>query len=294
MTYYKHNKNKNHKHNNYEPDCYEEYFCECCEEHCYEPCEEHHCECCVGPQGPKGPKGDTGAQGPQGEIGPQGPAGPQGLQGETGAQGPQGPAGPQGPQGETGPQGRQGRQGNVGPQGPQGNIGPQGPQGETGATGPQGPQGPQGAQGPAGPTGPQGPAGPSAVINYADIYLTSALSLNQNTSVAFNASLINAPSSVISFTNGTSSIRLGANMTFYVRYTATSNTGIPYALGLRLDGTRINASLASAQVSDTSISNGAIFTTGANGGVLDLYVYFANQRISLIGYETSLQIIRLA
>ena len=252
MTYYKHNKNKNHKHNNYEPDCYEEYFCECCEEHCYEPCEEHHCECCVGPQGPKGPKGDTGAQGPQGEIGPQGPAGPQGLQGETGAQGPQGPAGPQGP------------------------------------------QGPQGAQGPAGPTGPQGPAGPSAVINYADIYLTSALSLNQNTSVAFNASLINAPSSVISFTNGTSSIRLGANMTFYVRYTATSNTGIPYALGLRLDGTRINASLASAQVSDTSISNGAIFTTGANGGVLDLYVYFANQRISLIGYETSLQIIRLA
>ena len=207
MTYYKHNKNKNHKHNNYEPDCYEEYFCECCEEHCYEPCEEHHCECCVGPQGP---------------------------------------------------------------------------------------QGPQGAQGPAGPTGPQGPAGPSAVINYADIYLTSALSLNQNTSVAFNASLINAPSSVISFTNGTSSIRLGANMTFYVRYTATSNTGIPYALGLRLDGTRINASLASAQVSDTSISNGAIFTTGANGGVLDLYVYFANQRISLIGYETSLQIIRLA
>ena len=210
MTYYKHNKNKNHKHNNYEPDCYEEYFCECCEEHCYEPCEEHHCECCVGPQGPQGPKGDTGAQGPQGEI------------------------------------------------------------------------------------GPQGPAGPSAVINYADIYLTSALSLNQNTSVAFNASLINAPSSVISFTNGTSSIRLGANMTFYVRYTATSNTGIPYALGLRLDGTRINASLASAQVSDTSISNGAIFTTGANGGVLDLYVYFANQRISLIGYETSLQIIRLA
>ena len=228
MTYYKHNKNKNHKHNNYEPDCYEEYFCECCEEHCYEPCEEHHCECCVGPQGP------------------------------------------------------------------QGNIGPQGPQGETGATGPQGPQGETGAQGPAGPTGPQGPAGPSTVINYADIYLTSALSLNQNTSVAFNASLINAPSSVISFTNGTSSIRLGANMTFYVRYTATSNTGIPYALGLRLDGTRINASLASAQVSDTSISNGAIFTTGANGGVLDLYVYFANQRISLIGYETSLQIIRLA
>ena len=69
MTYYKHNKNKNHKHNNYEPDCYEEYFCECCEEHCYEPCEEHHCECCVGPQGPQGEVGPQGEQGPQGEKG---------------------------------------------------------------------------------------------------------------------------------------------------------------------------------------------------------------------------------
>ena len=73
-----------------------------------------------------------------------------------------------------------------------------------------------------------------------------------------------------------------------------SETGIPYAIGLRLNGLRINGSIASAQVADTSISNGAIFRTGANGGQLDLFVFFANQTISLIGFETSLQIIRLA
>ena len=176
----------------------------------------------------------------------------------------------------------------VGPQGPQGPIGPKGPQGNAG---PQGPQGPQGA---FGPQGPAGPAGTNYASNNADIYLTTTLSLAQGDSVAFNASLINAPSNVISYTNGSSRIRLEANMTFFVRYTVTSDTGIPYAVGLRLNGNRINGSLASAQVSDTSISNGAIFRTGSNGGTLDLYVYFANQTLSLIGYETSLQIIRLA
>uniref|UniRef100_UPI0023F64210 hypothetical protein n=1 Tax=Romboutsia timonensis TaxID=1776391 RepID=UPI0023F64210 len=89
-------------------------------------------------------------------------------------------------------------------------------------------------------------------------------------------------------------INLGANMTFFVRFTATSETGIPYAIGLRLNGLRINGSIASAQVADTSISNGAIFRTPATGGQLDLFVFFANQTISLIGFETSLQIIRLA
>ena len=53
----------------------------------------------VGPQGPAGPKGDTG------ETGPQGPAGPKG---DTGGTGPQGPAGPKGDTGETGPQGEPG------------------------------------------------------------------------------------------------------------------------------------------------------------------------------------------
>jgi hypothetical protein len=83
-------------------------------------------------------------------------------------------------------------------------------------------------------------------------------------------------------------------MTFLVRFTATSNTGIPYAIGLRLNGVRINGSIASADVADTSISNGAIFKTGSNGGVLDLFIFFANQTISLLRFETSLQIIRLS
>lgn len=80
----------------------------------------------VGPQGPAGPKGETGAQGPQGLKGDTGAQGPQGLKGDTGAQG------PQGLKGDTGAQG------------------PQGLKGETGATGPQGPAGGQGPQGPAG------------------------------------------------------------------------------------------------------------------------------------------------
>jgi len=44
----------------------------------------------VGPQGPAGPKGDTGAQGPKGD---KGDTGPQGPKGDTGPQGPPGPAG---------------------------------------------------------------------------------------------------------------------------------------------------------------------------------------------------------
>lgn len=67
-----------------------------------------------GPQGPQGPKGDTGAQGPKGDTGAQGPAGEDGAPGATG---------PQGPQGETGPQGQKGDTGNTGPQGPKGDTG---------------------------------------------------------------------------------------------------------------------------------------------------------------------------
>lgn len=43
-----------------------------------------------GPQGPAGPKGDTGATGPKGDTGLQGPKGEQGPQGERGPQGPAG------------------------------------------------------------------------------------------------------------------------------------------------------------------------------------------------------------
>ena len=77
----------------------------------------------VGPQGPIGPKGDTGAQGPKGDIGETGP------KGDTGEQGPQGI---QGEQGEQGPQGIQGEKGEPGPKG---DTGPQGPQGEPGPAG---------------------------------------------------------------------------------------------------------------------------------------------------------------
>ena len=79
-----------------------------------------------GPEGPQGPKGDTGIQGPKGETGPQGP---------------KGEIGPQGPKGETGPQG------------PKGEIGPQGPKGDTGLQGPKGEIGPQGLTGERGPKG---------------------------------------------------------------------------------------------------------------------------------------------
>ena len=167
--------------------------------------------------------------------------------------------------------------------------------GPKGATGPQGPVGPQGPAGAQGATGPTGPTGPNVVADSADIYrVTNTTALSQGNTIPFDASFINSTSGAITFTNGNSTINLGANMTFFVRFTATSETGIPYAIGLRLNGLRINGSIASAQVADTSISNGAIFRTGANGGQLDLFVFFANQTISLIGFETSLQIIRLA
>lgn len=58
-----------------------------------------------GPQGPQGPKGDTGAQGPKGDTGAQGPAGEDGAPGAEGPQGPKGDAGntgPQGPKGDAG------------------------------------------------------------------------------------------------------------------------------------------------------------------------------------------------
>ncbi|MDY3000710.1 MAG: hypothetical protein SOR73_03475 [Romboutsia timonensis] len=194
--------------------------------------------------------------------------------------------GPTGPQGLTGP---------TGPQGPAGVTGATGRTGATGSTGATGAQGPIGPQGPVGATGATGPTGPNVVADSADIYrVTNTTALSQGNTIPFDASFINSTSGAITFTNGNSTINLGANMTFFVRFTATSETGIPYAIGLRLNGLRINGSIASAQVADTSISNGAIFRTPANGGQLDLFVFFANQTISLIGFETSLQIIRLA
>ena len=93
------------------------------------------------PQGPQGPKGNTGDTGPQGPKGDTGDTGPQGPKGDTGLQGPQGPKGEQG---------IQGLKGDTGPAGP---IGPQGPQGEQGIQGIQGPQGIQGNKGDKGDNG---------------------------------------------------------------------------------------------------------------------------------------------
>ncbi len=59
----------------------------------------------VGPQGPSGPKGDTGATGPSGLKGDTGATGTQGPKGDTGATGPAGPQGATGATGATGAQG---------------------------------------------------------------------------------------------------------------------------------------------------------------------------------------------
>ena len=149
-----------------------------------------------------------------------------------------------------------------------------------------------GAQGPQGPTGATGATGTSAVVANADIFRTSDITVNVGTAIPFNASDISG--SGITFTNGNSTIQLGANMRFYVRYTVTSTTGIPFAVGLRLNGAAIHSSLASTQAADTSISNAAIFSTGNAGGILDLFVFFNVNPITVVGIETSLQIIRLA
>jgi hypothetical protein len=55
-----------------------------------------------GPEGPVGPKGDTGATGPAGLKGDTGVTGPAGPKGDTGVTG---PAGPKGDTGVTGPEG---------------------------------------------------------------------------------------------------------------------------------------------------------------------------------------------
>ena len=88
--------------------------------------------------------------------------------------------------------------------------------------------GPQGPAGPKGDMGPQGPAGPNVVADHADIYrVTNTTALSQGNTIPFDASFINSTSGAITFTNGNSTINLGANMTFFVRFTATSETGIP-------------------------------------------------------------------
>ena len=60
----------------------------------------------VGPQGPAGPKGDTGAQGPKGDKGDTGAQGPKGDKGDTGAQGPKGADGKNGAHGPAGADGK--------------------------------------------------------------------------------------------------------------------------------------------------------------------------------------------
>lgn len=126
----------------------------------------------AGPQGPTGPKGNTGSVGPTGQTGAVGPTGDTGAKGDTGLQGPKGDTGPHGPKGDTGavgptgqtgavgPTGERGPQGEQGIQGPQGNVGPTGQTGPQGDTGPIGPTGQTGNTGPTGPTGANGPTGP--------------------------------------------------------------------------------------------------------------------------------------
>lgn len=128
----------------------------------------------MGPQGPSGPKGDTGSQGPKGDTGEAGPQGPKGDTGATGSQGPKGDTGAtgsQGPKGDTGETGPQGPKGDTGAAGKDGTSvthswsgttlritsasgttsanlkGDKGDKGDTGDTGPQGPEGPQGPAG---------------------------------------------------------------------------------------------------------------------------------------------------
>ena len=116
------------------------------------------------PDGPAGPKGETG------------PAGPQGPKGDPGEQGPQGP---KGDPGDIGPQGPQGPKGDPGEQGPQGIQGEKGEKGDPGEIGPQGPQGPQGEKGDPGPQGPAGPEGPAA--SYPDITATATVDATSGT-----------------------------------------------------------------------------------------------------------------
>ena len=102
----------------------------------------------AGPQGPTGPKGNTGSVGPTGQTGAVGPTGQTGAKGDTGSQGPKGDTGNVGPTGLTG---------SVGPTGQTGAVGPTG---QTGAKGDTGPIGPTGQTGAVGPTGAKGPTGP--------------------------------------------------------------------------------------------------------------------------------------
>ena len=60
----------------------------------------------VGPQGPAGPKGDTGETGPKGPKGDTGAQGTKGDKGDTGAQGPAGADGKNGAQGPAGADGK--------------------------------------------------------------------------------------------------------------------------------------------------------------------------------------------
>ena len=146
-----------------------------------------------GPQGPAGPKGDTGAQGPAGTTGTAGPMGAAGPAGPIGAAGPAGPMGAAGPAGPTGAVGPAGADGNTvlnGSGTPQPSLGKDGdfyldtaaaelygPKangawpadgvslvGSPGATGPAGLTGPPGPQGMTGPQGPSGADG-NTVLN---------------------------------------------------------------------------------------------------------------------------------
>ena len=157
-----------------------------------------------------------------------GPTGPTGATGPTGPNGATGPAGATGPVGSTGPTGATGPTGSTGPTGASGATGITGP---TGPTGPSGNSitGPTGATGPAGPTGPTGATGPAGPTGPTG-------STNVVTDIDAVGSIC-----VCAYT-GTSSLAVGSTVAGSSLYRAST-------------------------VSATSVSEGAIFTQGANNNI---------------------------
>jgi len=99
-----------------------------------------------------------------------------GATGKTGGRGLAGPTGPQGLQGNEGHEGGLGKTGNPGAAGKSGATGTTGATGPSGGpAGPTGPEGKVGGTGTTGATGKEGPAGSGAVLGYARIGTTGAV-----------------------------------------------------------------------------------------------------------------------
>lgn len=139
----------------------------------------------------------------------------------------------------------------------------------TGPTGPTGPTGADGATGPTGATGatgPTGPTGPDNLLSGLQVQLqgSSGGTVNNNINVLFDT-VINAPSSAITYNAGTGTFFITQPGNYYISWWvntdgAGANTFVDFAIRITSGGSGVIDATSPAPVTTLQLNGNALIT----------------------------------